>query len=288
MRRLPVWFRQEIPGEAVLERMGMLCRSNTRTVCREAKCPNITSCFEEKRLTFMILGDTCTRNCRFCAVDKSDKVKELSLDSDEPERIAAVVRELKMDYAVITSVTRDDLEDGGAGMFARVVELIHGIDTDIKIELLIPDLQGKISSLKCILDARPDVVGHNIETVSRLYQELRPEASYKLSLEILSQIKKISLSVITKSSIMLGLGEREEEVIDTMGDLRRYQCDILTLGQYLAPSAGHYPVKEFIDVEQFKKLERIAVALGFKAVLSGPLVRSSYQSEEVYREALYA
>ncbi len=288
MMRLPSWFKQEIPEPEVLNLAQILSDSNVHTVCQEAKCPNLGYCFKRRKFTFMILGDTCTRDCFFCAVGKSDNKKALTLDLDEPLRIAEAVKRLGLNYLVITSVTRDDLEDGGASVFARTIALIHGIDSEIKVEVLIPDFQGKIASLKIVLDSNPDLLGHNLETVRRLYQELRPRADYRLSLDILRRIKELRPGLPTKSSLMLGLGETEREVITAMEDLRESLCDILTLGQYLTPSPSHYPIKEFIDIEQFQKYEQIGLGLGFKKVISGPLVRSSYQAEEVFREALYA
>ncbi len=234
----------------------------------------------------MILGDTCTRNCRFCAVRKSDN-KNLNLDLDEPLRIAGVVEDMGLDYVVITSVTRDDLADGGAKIFSQTIELIRRINTFIKIEVLIPDFIGKISSLKVVLDAQPHLVGHNIETVERLYKALRPKANYRFSLGVLKKIKEIRPFLTTKSSIILGLGEAEGEVTKTMEDLLNSGCDILTLGQYLAPSESHYPVKEFIRIEQFERYRDIGLGLGFKSVLSGPKVRSSYRAEELYKEISY-
>lgn len=281
--KLPSWFKQEIPQDLALSRMRLLSEFKVNTVCKHANCPNLSYCFRNCRLTFMILGDICTRNCRFCAVKKSS-TKPLTLDLDEPQRIAEVVKELGLNYVVITAVTRDDLEDGGAGIFAKTVELIHSLDRNIKVEVLIPDFLGNLNSLKTLVDASPSVVAHNIETVRRLYMELRPQANYALSLEVLHKIKELKPSLITKSSLMLGLGEQDLEVIETMNDLRHANCDILTLGQYLAPSINHYPIKEFIDIEGFEKYRQIAMALGFKAVVSGPLVRSSYRAEEVFSE----
>jgi len=286
INRLPAWFKQDIPNTGALARMRLLSQFNIHTICQEAKCPNVSDCFHNLRFTFMILGDTCTRNCRFCAVRKSGRVSNLRMDLDEPYRIARVVRELGFNYVVITSVTRDDLSDGGAGQFAQTIELIHGIDRKIKIEALIPDFSDNITSLKTVVAARPSILAHNLETVKRLYSVVRPQANYAVSLEILSQSKKFNPALFTKSSLMLGLGETEGEVIETMQDLIESQCDILTLGQYLAPSEEHYPVQEFISIEQFKKYEELGLALGFKAVLSGPKVRSSYRAEEVCREIL--
>jgi lipoic acid synthetase len=233
----------------------------------------------------MILGDICTRNCKFCGVEKSN-TQLLDFDLDEPGRIAGVVGKLGLKYVVLTSVTRDDLEDGGASIFARTIELIHGLDKGIKVEVLIPDFKGRIDSVKRVLDAHPQVTAHNIETVKRLYAEIRPKANYELSLGVLREIKGVSLAAITKSSLMLGLGEREEEVKLTMRDLRGADCDIITLGQYLAPSQNHYPVQEFISPEKFRYYKQMGIALGFKAVLSGPLVRSSYRAEEVYKACM--
>jgi len=300
--KLPSWFRQEIPDTITLQRAQKLSVTGVHTVCQEARCPNLSFCFQQLKFTFMILGDTCTRNCQFCGVRKTDN-KSLDLDLNEPYRLAEKVKELKLNYVVITAVTRDDLADGGAKIFDKTIELIHHINQDInpvrntvstekynkisngvKVEVLIPDFKGSISSLRCLVDAHPDLVAHNIETVERLYKDLRPEANYQLSLQVLRKIKEIQPMLTTKSSIMLGLGETEGEVIKTMEDLLNSGCDILTLGQYLAPSENHYPVKEFISIAQFQRYRDIGLALGFKAVLSGPLVRSSYRAEEVYEE----
>jgi len=219
-------------------------------------------------------------------VGKGENKSSLNLDLDEPQRIAETTKKLGLSYVVVTSVTRDDLDDGGAAIFARTVELVHGINSTIKIEVLIPDFAGKISSLKILLDAAPDLVAHNLETVRRLCRELRPQADYRLSLDLLKRIKEFRPGLLTKSSLMLGLGETEREVVTAMEDLRESRCDILALGQYLSPSAVHYPVKEFIAAEQFVTYAGIGLALGFKRVLAGPLVRSSYQAEEVFREVV--
>lgn len=286
INRLPAWFRQDIPDIATKEKVHLLSEFNVHTVCQEAKCPNLGHCFKNSKLTFMILGDTCTRNCRFCGVEKANN-KFLSLDLGEPWRIAEAVKELGLNYVVVTSVTRDDLEDAGAGIFAKTIELIRRNNREVKVEVLIPDFRGRISSLKHVLDALPSIVAHNLETVRRLYKDLKPRCDYRVSLGILKKIKEIRPSIITKSSLILGVGEIAEEVIQTMQDLRNVACDILTLGQYLAPSRNHYPVKEFIDIEQFRRYREIGLKLGFKAVLSGPKVRSSYQAEEIYKEVAY-
>ncbi|MFH0913024.1 MAG: lipoyl synthase [Candidatus Omnitrophota bacterium] len=292
--RLPPWFRQDIPDAQVLERMRLFSRLNVHTVCQEAKCPNSSHCFKNLEFTFVILGDICTRSCRFCAVKKSGILLRLGqelvlpVDLGEPDKISRIVRLFKLNYVVITSVTRDDLADGGAGQFAKTIELIRAIDKNIKIEVLVPDFSSNSQSLKTVIEAKPSIFAHNIETIARLYKTLRPKAGYQASLDILSRSKVISPSLITKSSLMLGLGEKEAEVLETMQDLRRSHCDILMLGQYLAPSPGHYPVKEFISMEQFTEYRKRALALGFKGVSSGPKVRSSYQAEKVYREVQYA
>jgi len=285
-KKLPSWFRQEIPDEKILSLMYLFSEFDVHTVCQEAKCPNLSFCFKNLKFTFMILGNICTRNCRFCGVNKSE-ISGLGIDKDEPKRIGQVVKLLGLSYVVITSVTRDDLLDGGAKQFAKTIELLHDINSEIKIEVLIPDFSGNAAGLKTVIDAGPCVIGHNIETVRRLYKELKPKANYQLSLDILSRIKKVNPFLMIKSSLILGLGETEEEVIDTMEDLINASCDILTLGQYLAPSSKHYPAKEFIGIEKFQRYRDIGTALGFKSVLSGPLVRSSYKADELYKEVAY-
>jgi len=284
--RLPAWFKQDIPDATVRGRMQLLSEFKVNTVCCQAKCPNLSFCFKNLKFTFMILGNICTRNCRFCGVAQSEK-KTLSLDENEPYRISQIAKILNLKFMLITSVTRDDLTDGGAAQFVKTIELIHSIDKNIKIEVLIPDFSGNIASLKTVIDARPSILAHNIETVNRLYKTLRPKANYQTSLDMLKKSKEINPLLITKSSLILGLEESEEEIIYTMEDLRYNQCDILTLGQYLAPSQRHYPVKEFISIEQFQRYRRIGLRLGFKAVLSGPKVRSSYHAEEVLGELEY-
>ena len=283
MNRLPLWFKQEIPDAASLKMSMLLAEFGVNTVCRAAKCPNISYCFKHSQATFMLLGNTCTRHCRFCNVTKTGSLP-IFLDDDEPDKVSRIVKTLGLNYVVLTSVTRDDLDDGGASVFAKTLNLIHAVNKDIKVEVLIPDFQGKFESLKCVLAAGPYVAGHNLETVSRLYDDLRPQADYRRSLNILGGIKQISPGTFTKSSLMLGLGETEPQVISALEDLRKQDCDILTLGQYLAPSPAHYPVKEYIDMELFREYKTEAQALGFKIVLSGPLVRSSYKAEEVAKE----
>jgi len=244
-------------------------------------------CLGDSKLTFLLLGDTCTRNCRFCGVRKKSDAEFLSLDLNEPFRIAKVVEDLGLKYVVITSVTRDDLDDGGAGIFAKAIDLIRLMDRNIKVEVLIPDFKGKTSSLKCLLEASPDLVAHNIETVERLYPLVRAQASYGRSLELLKRIKQLKPKCPTKSSLMLGLGETRQDLKRTMQDLIDVDCDMLTLGQYLPPSKEHYPVKEYICLEEFLEYKELGRMLGFKAVLSGPLVRSSYKAEVLFKEFTY-
>ncbi len=283
--KLPAWFKQELPDGETLKVVNLLLKFGIKTVCQEARCPNLSNCFRNRKVTFLILGDICTRNCAFCAVTKAKNTR--TLDETEPERIRDLVKILGLNYVVITSVSRDDLPDGGAALFARTIELIHRLNENISVEVLIPDFQGKISSLQRVLEAHPAVLAHNIETVSRLYAFLRPQANYLLSLTILNKAKELRPDIDTKSSIMLGLGETGAEVIKAMQDLRANQCDILTLGQYLAPSIHHYPVKKFISIEDFQRYQEIGKEMGFKAVLSAPLVRSSYRAEELYRSMAY-
>lgn len=281
INRLPAWFKQEIPDKSTFEKFDFIRQAKLNSVCKSAHCPNIGHCFKSKKITFMILGDICTRDCRFCAMAKNKK-SFLPVDKEEPSRIAILVKKWGLNYVVLTSVTRDDLSDGGASIFARTIELIRRFNKNIKIEVLLPDFQGKISSLKTVVNAEPDVVSHNLETVRCLYKGLRMDASYDLSLALLANAKIIKPGLITKSSLMLGFGETKKEVKGAMVDLRNVNCDILTLGQYLAPSEKHYQVKEFITPERFAAYQDMGVSLGFRAVLSGPKVRSSYDAEELY------
>ena len=281
---LPDWFKQEIPSLECLENSRRLGRSGINTVCVEAKCPNLPLCFKQRKLTFMILGSVCTRSCGFCAVKKF-KARLPEPDKMEPQKIAEAVVDLNITYAVITSVSRDDLDDGGAKQFLDTCNAIHKTSPSVLVEVLIPDFQGKIASLKTVLEAEPVVIGHNIETVNRLYPILRPEADYQRSLKVLRSLKQLSSSIVTKSSMMLGLSESEDEVISTMSDLLANGCDILTLGQYLSPSTDHKPINEFISPEKFRSYRETALTMGFKSVLSGPLVRSSFEAEQTYRRS---
>jgi lipoic acid synthetase len=278
----PRWLRRSLPTGPEYEKMRQLLKNNhLTTVCQEAQCPNQFECYSEGTATFMILGERCTRNCRFCAVEH----KPLSLpDSEEPERVAEAVDILALRYAVITSVTRDDLADGGASLFAETIRAVRRRRPKTLIEVLIPDLQGNWQALETIVEAGPDVLNHNMETVSRLYPRVRPEAQYQRSLALISQGKKINPHLPTKSGIMVGLGESRDELVQTWQDLLAAGCDILTLGQYLQPSKDHLPVERFVPPEEFAEFEQQATALGFAGVAAGPFVRSSYQAEKLYRK----
>jgi lipoic acid synthetase len=278
----PRWLRRSLPTGPEYEKMRQLLKNNhLTTVCQEAQCPNQFECYSEGTATFMILGERCTRNCRFCAVLH----KPLTLpDPGEPERVAEAVEILGLRYAVITSVTRDDLEDGGASLFAETIAAVRKRSPNTLIEVLIPDLQGNWQALKTIVEAAPDVLNHNMETVSGLYPRVRPEAIYERSLELLKQAKNLNPQLPTKSGIMVGLGESRKELVQVWDDLLASGCDILTLGQYLQPSKNHLPVERFVDPEEFAELEQEALARGFAGVAAGPFVRSSYQAEKLYRK----
>jgi len=262
----------------VTELKNLLRQAGLHTVCEGARCPNIGECFEKKIATFLIAGDTCTRKCRFCAVGKG---KPQPLDNDEPRRVAATIKQLGLKYAVITSVTRDDLPDGGAGHFAETVKQIRETAPGVTVEILVPDFGGDEVSSQHAIASKPDVFSHNLETVPRLYTAARSGADYRRSLALLELAKK-ELPLV-KSGLMLGLGETEEEVLAVMKDLRSINCDILTLGQYLAPSLKHYPVQEHLPLERFARYEQLAKEMGFKFCASGPYVRSSYQADAALR-----
>lgn len=280
----PRWLRRSLPSGPEYEKIRQLLKGqDLHTVCQEAKCPNQFECYARGTATFMILGDRCTRNCRFCAVQHQIPT---SPDPDEPQRVAEAVALLGLRYAVITSVTRDDLADGGAGVFAGVIRAIRRYNPETLIEVLIPDLRGNWQALDIILEAGPHVLSHNVETVPRLYPQVRPQAHYRRSLQLFHQVKKNSPQKICKSGIMLGLGETREEVREVWEDLRRSGCEILTMGQYLQPSADKLPVQRFVPPEEFDELQTEALDSGFAGVASGPFVRSSYQAEKLYRKAL--
>jgi len=274
----PAWLRQRVNPGQVLFIQKFLKEMNIKTVCENALCPNRGECYARKTVTFMILGSSCTRNCRFCAVEKG---KPESLNLEEPLRVAQAVKDLKLRHVVITSVTRDDLSDGGASQFVKVIKTIKKINPGTIIEALIPDFKGSLSSISKVVESGLHILNHNLDTVSRLYPEIRPEADYKRSLGILKAAKEIKNDIITKSGLMLGLGETFKEVEEAMNDLRKVNCDFLTLGQYLAPTSSHYPIKEFITPEIFERYKKIATEKGFSRVASGPWVRSSYYADKI-------
>lgn len=283
--KIPDWIKVRVPAniqqyEKTLE---ILKENSLTTVCQEAKCPNIYDCFSRGTATFMILGDTCTRNCLYCSV-KSGKPNPV--DEEEPKRVAQAVKTLDLNYTVITCVTRDDLEDGGAGIFAGTVEEIHKIIPECKVELLISDLKGNWGGLKKIVDAKPNVINHNIEVVRELFPKVRPQGSYQRSLELLKKVKEFNLDMITKSGMMVGLGETKIQIIQTIGDLVEVNCNIVTIGQYLQPSPQQVPVRKFYRPEEFDELKEIGEYLGLSYVESGPLVRSSYKADECYEKMI--
>jgi lipoic acid synthetase len=276
--KLPEWLKVKAPGGKVYREVkGLVNDLGLHTVCQSARCPNIGSCWDRKTATFMILGDKCTRDCGFCGVSKGPPEES---DPGEAERVASAVAKMDLRYAVITSVTRDDLPDGGSELFARTIDRIREKAPGCRIEVLIPDFRGDKKSLELVLNSVPDVLAHNIETVPRLYEGVRPGADYKRSLELLKQSKLLSADVLTKSGIMVGLGESTGEVVETMKDLKEVSVDLFTIGQYLRPTRHSLPIDRYVHPDEFKELERVALSLGFKGVSSGPLVRSSYFAEE--------
>jgi lipoic acid synthetase len=283
----PPWLKVTAnTGEANRAVMELLQSLELHTVCEEANCPNCGECFGRKTATFMILGTQCTRNCTFCCVDKGVPTNP---DPSEPFHIAEAVMKLGLRYVVVTSVTRDDLPDGGASHFVKVIEAIKARragTSNPAIEVLVPDFQGDMEALFSVVRAGPDVINHNVETVPRLYGAVRPQARYERSLELLSRVKSMDPGMVTKSGIMLGLGETKEEILEVLADLRRHGCDFLTIGQYLAPSSKHHPVIDYLPPEQFEWYRQQALAMGFSHVASGPLVRSSYQAEQGWKTSI--
>jgi len=251
------------------------------TVCEEAECPNIGECFGQRTATFLILGRSCTRRCRFCAVEHGPPQP---VNPEEPRHLVDAVQRLGLRHVVITSVTRDDLADGGAAHFAACIQAIRS-RTSAAVEVLVPDFQGNDASLRTVLAARPDVFGHNVEVVPRLYPQIRPQAKYLQSLQVLERARQLSPTVHTKSGLMVGVGEQELEVIQVMKDLRGVDCDFLTIGQYLRPSPQHYPVVEYVSPQTFEAYDQAARELGFRGVLSGPFVRSSYCADSLLASA---
>jgi lipoic acid synthetase len=283
VERKPEWLKVRFPGGPNYARIDRYHREQgLHSVCRSAACPNQGECWSRGTATFMILGDRCTRDCAFCNVGGG---APLPPDPREPEAVAKAVAELGLRHAVVTSVTRDDLSDGGADHFARLTRAIRAAAPGCKVELLIPDLQGDRDALETILAAGPDILGHNLETVPRLYSQVRRGASYERSLALLAESREIVPEIPTKSGLMLGMEETREEIVQAMEDLFRAGCSLLTLGQYLAPTRRHHPVARFVPPEEFGKLREEGLRLGFAHVESGPLVRSSYHAEEQFEEA---
>jgi len=283
-QRLPEWFKQKIPRAGETSKMvRLLSELKLHTVCEGAHCPNMGLCFSHGTASFMIMGEICTRNCTFCAVGKGFPAP---LDPEEPEYLTEAVKKLSLSYVVITCVTRDDLADGGARHFARTVEVLHGQMPELKVEVLVSDFKGNIESVRAVVRSGPDVFSHNLETVPRLYAEVRPMADYRRSLDVLKITRELNSGTITKSALMLGLGETRDEVIGVMRDLRRSGCDLLTLGQYLSPSSRHHPVVRFVTPEEFAEYEKVGLEQGFRGVASAPLVRSSFKAREPYDRAL--
>lgn len=272
----PEWLKKRVNNIENIEETVKLLRSlSLHTVCEGAECPNISECFGNKTATFMIMGDVCTRQCRFCAVLKGRPQK---LDPQEPINIGKASEKLSLKHIVVTSVTRDDISDGGAEHFAKTTYEIRKHNPLSTVELLIPDLQGNWDALKIIIDESPDILNHNLETVPSLYEEVRPQANYYRSLELLSKAKDSNPSIFTKSGIMVGLGELDKELYRVMDDLREIQCDILTIGQYLRPSQEHIELKQYVHPDKFEEYRKAALQKGFKYVASGPFVRSSYNA----------
>jgi len=274
----PEWLKVRLPhSEGYFNLKRLVREQRLNTVCEDARCPNIGECWEAGTATFMILGDVCTRACKFCAVRTG---RPAEYDLDEPRRVAGAIQKLNLKYAVITSVDRDDLEDGGAYVFAETIRKTRACCPGIRIEVLIPDFQGSVEALCTVVEARPDVLAHNVETVPRLYPIARAGSRYARSLRHLKDAKSFGIEITTKSSVMAGLGERRDELLEVMNDLREHDVDILTLGQYLQPTKGHLPVDCYYTPQEFTDLREYALSLGFRHVEAGPLVRSSYHAEK--------
>jgi len=274
----PRWLRAPAPaGENYQELKGLVRELKLHTVCESAGCPNVGECWNRRTATFMILGNVCTRRCGFCAVQKGPPMQ---VDYDEPRRVAEACAALGLRYAVVTSVNRDDRADGGAELFALTIEVIRERIPGCKVEVLVPDFQGSHQAMEIVMNAHPDVLNHNIETVPRLYRQVRLGARYERSLDMLAYAKRVRPFVPTKSGLMLGLGENVDEAVQVMRDLRAHQVDILTLGQYLRPSVKHLPIIRYVPQSEFDELKRLGYEIGFKHVEAGPLVRSSYHASD--------
>ncbi len=277
-RRLPPWFKVPFPGGSNYLRLkNLISRQGLHTICEEARCPNVGECWEYGTATFLILGDTCTRACAYCAVTSG---RPAPPDWSEPLRVARAVKTLGLSYAVVTSPNRDDLSDGGAELFAQTIQRIKARSPECKVEVLVPDFMGSWEALKTVLNAEPDVLNHNIESVTRLFPRVRPKGRYDRSIELLAEVKQLSTGIVTKSGIILGMGETKDEVLETMEDLREAEVEVLTLGQYLRPTEKHMSVDRFWRPEEFAELKVEGKRMGFTHVESGPLVRSSYHAHE--------
>lgn len=280
-RQKPNWLKKKIHLQETRDLHKLFGTLNLHTVCKEALCPNIGECFSKKVATFLILGNICTRNCDFCAVKNGIPDK---IDTSEPKRVVEAVKKLGLKHVVITSVTRDDLNDGGAAIFAETITVLKELSREVKVEVLVPDFQGNTDAIGKVVAALPDIFAHNLETVPRLYSKVRRGAQYEQSLEVLKKAKKLNNDIYTKSGLMLGLGETEAEVLEVFSALRNVQCDFMSLGQYLAPSKNHFPVQEFIEPDKFDYYKAKALEFGFLYVKSGPYVRSSYLSDDYLNE----
>lgn len=284
-RAFPEWLRKPWPARYDTRTQDLLEGLKLTTVCQSAECPNLGECWNRGAATFMILGENCTRACHFCAV-KTGKGESLEALADEPARVAQATKHLGLRHVVVTSVARDDLDDEGAGHFARVIETLRRYcGPELVIEVLVPDFHAREDCLRTVLAAKPDVFNHNTETIERLHPPVRPQGDYRRSLKVLAMAKAIAPAVATKSGLMAGLGETPEEVLATLDDLRAAGCEILTIGQYLRPSPHHLPVAEYVRPETFARYEKHALALGFRSAACGPFVRSSYQAEQVLARA---
>jgi len=281
MRRHPDWLKVRIGGgESYVKMKSLLREAKLHTICEEAKCPNIAECFSSGTAVFLILGDICTRDCKYCYV-KHGKPSKINID--EPKDVAESVRRLGLKYVVITSVTRDDLEDGGADIFHKTIKEIRKLNPNTVIEVLIPDFNGNIASLNKVCEAKPDVINHNIEVVKILFEDIRPQGDYENSLKILNEIKIIDKDIKTKSGFMVGFGETKKQILKTMKDLRNSNVDFLTIGQYLQPSKDHIEIRKYYNPKEFEQFKKTAIDMGFKHVESGPLVRSSYHAEKAFK-----
>jgi len=281
-QRLPDWIKRGIINtESTRNVRDILRLHNLNTVCDEARCPNKNECYSNNTATFLIMGDICTRNCRFCSIYSGIPK---ALNPDEPSQIAEAVKKLNLKYVVITSVTRDDLPDGGAEHFAKTIKAIKKINSEIKVEVLTPDFKGDKKSIAAVIDAKPDVFNHNIETIQKLYSSVRPQAKYSMSLELLRFVKNSDPEILTKSGIMVGFGETLADLTETLNDLNKNNCDIVTIGQYIQPTKDHIEVTRYVGPEEFVNFKKIGIKIGLKHIESAPLVRSSYNAGRIIQD----